>query len=491
MDVAGRRAGFYIVHVAHVGSLRKTLTVATITITGLASVVAVALVGITSYLREEGNNLAESVESVRLLEEAELDLLLHARLRDPVVVAEIERRLHSRLREAQRSISTNEESMALQNAQASVDRYLATTHTVDRTPEQLAALLDQAYEQLQVVVAVNLDQAESARRRAIRGDMAARVVGVGIGVLVLLLSGALVWWANRRAFRPLFGLARSIEQFAHGDRTARAEEIGPSELREMAKRFNNMADALAQQREAQIRFLGGVAHDLKNPLSALRLSVGSIRPDGPLPPEPRVRRVLGTVERQIVRLERMVGDFLDVAKIESGQLALKLEPCDVRGLVQEVVTLFEAGSPQHRFAITVPAENIPVRCDSLRIEQVLSNLVSNAIKYSPEATAIEISAAREGDSAVITVTDHGIGIPAEEHSTLFQPFRRVGLSKESIPGVGLGLFVVRQIVDAHGGRIEVDSEPGRGSTFRLYLPLFDPRSAAESGRPALELAGVA
>jgi signal transduction histidine kinase len=119
--------------------------------------------------------------------------------------------------------------------------------------------------------------------------------------------------------------------------------------------------------------------------------------------------------------------------------------------------------------VSIPNEELIVRCDPLRIEQVVSNLVSNAIKYSTDQ--VEITVLRCDSWATIEVKDHGVGMSRDDRSRLFEPFRRVALSKESIPGVGLGLFVVRELVRAHRGYLEVESELHVGSTFRVHLPL--------------------
>jgi signal transduction histidine kinase len=268
-----------------------------------------------------------------------------------------------------------------------------------------------------------------------------------------------------------------MERFARGDRDARMIEAGPQELRSMVQRFNALADSLAAQRQAQMAFLAGVAHDLRNPLSALKLSVQTIDPEQPLPPEPRIRRTISTLERQLTRLERMLGDFLDMTKIEAGELELHPEPHDARALVQNVVELFDAVSPHRRIETKLPPEPVLIRCDGLRIEQVVSNLVSNALKYSAEDTPILVALRTRQNQAIIEVSDHGPGITDRELPRLFEPFRR-GLAAVGPPGVGLGLFVVRRIVEAHDGRIDVESSPGRGSTFRVYLDRIGQRDRA-------------
>jgi signal transduction histidine kinase len=239
----------------------------------------------------------------------------------------------------------------------------------------------------------------------------------------------------------------------------------------MAARFNRMATALATQRKTQSAFLAGVAHDLRTPLGALKLSAAVVSADRPLPSEERLRRTFGVIARQVERLERMVSDFLDMSRIDAGELELEVERSDVREIVREVVELFRATSTSHRLVLSLAERPVTLECDPLRIGQVVTNLVSNAIKYSPEASEIQVEVSIRDGSAVLSVTDFGMGIPDAEQQHIFEPFRRSKLTGTEIPGVGLGLFVSRRIVEAHAGRIEVHSHPGEGSRFEVVLPL--------------------
>jgi signal transduction histidine kinase len=138
-----------------------------------------------------------------------------------------------------------------------------------------------------------------------------------------------------------------------------------------------------------------------------------------------------------------------------------------------VLELFEGTSPGHHIHAHLPDEPLMVRCDPARIEQTLTNLVSNAIKYSPRGGEVRIDARVEAGRAAVAVVDQGIGMSREDRAHLWEPFRRGGASTGAIPGTGLGLSIAKRIVEAHGGEIAVQSEPGVGSTFSLKLPLFD------------------
>jgi signal transduction histidine kinase len=447
-------------------TLRNTLALITAAITALALGVSAAVVVLTTHLQRTSEELASSVESVRLAEEAQIDILLHARTDDDLVRRRLERDIQQRLAEARPHVHGPEEERVLHAAEAKAGDYIAASRKGRASPE----LERSAYLALQLLTETNGAQSRLARRKAEWWGELADAIGFGAAGLVIVIATLLLWWLRRRAFQPVLALAEAMERYGRGDREVRAELSGPAELYDMAERFNQMATALGARPQAQMAFLAGVAHDLRNPLGALATAVELIPPDGPPGPS-ALTRTMGIVKRQLARLNRMVDDLLDTTKIEAGQLELKLDEHDLRALVDEVVQLFVPIATEHDIEVSLCAEPLPVRCDAMRVEQVVSNLLSNALKYSPDAPRIEIEVYRDGDDGVVCVNDHGIGISEADQRLLFEPFRRAGLSKETIPGVGLGLFVVRRIVEAHDGRIELHSALGRGARFIVRLPL--------------------
>jgi two-component system, OmpR family, sensor histidine kinase MtrB len=450
----------------------------------LAVTTATSLVVLTHYLNDTIVLLSASEQSLQLVENVEVDLLLHARATDADAQRAIETQLQRKLARAEGYITNDPERATFTEAVKRVDRYLGHPPGPESvTPESITDL-ELAYQALDRVVDMQTNAAATSLESTARWGARARLLGIVLSVVLIGLLAWILWWLKRYVFQPLFSLAGVMTRFAQGERKLRAEERGATELREMALRFNDMAAALAAQREAQLASLAAVAHDLRNPLSALQLAACSVRSDEPLPSEPLLRRVLGTFERQVALLLRMLGDFIEAARTEAGELELELRlaDADARELVQHVVALFEPSSPKHRFNVNLPDTSIPLYCDALRIEQVLTNLLSNAIKYSPSGGPIEVALRLTGVEVTLAVTDHGVGIQSSDMPMLFEPFRRVGQARESIPGVGLGLHIVRRIVAAHGGRIEVESTPGRGSTFRVLLPLAR-RTAAEAPEP--------
>lgn len=451
-------------------SLRATYLSLIVLVISVALAVSAALVVMTNRIHETTVSLAAAVEGVRLAEEVEIELLLH----DPVALARggpgSTARLQANLDGARRHVTTAEEAAALIETVADVDAYVASARAGARGSVDLLNLRDDAIAAAQRLIEINVRQAEEASARATRWDVLANYVGFGAGALLLLVTFLVPLWLRARAFQPLHDVARAIEAYRRGDRGARAEEVGPLELREIASQFNRMAVALEEQRTAQMTFLGGVAHDLRNPLAALRLAVSTLARGGSFA-DSRACRTLEVLDRQLTHLERMVGDFLDISRIEAGSLELRLELHDLRALVERAAAPFKHASARHPLALHLPPEAVPVACDPLRVEQVVVNLVSNAIKYSPAGGPVAVSVARAGEEAVVSVRDEGVGVSDADRGRLFDPFFRAGLSREAIPGAGLGLYVVRKIAHAHDGRIEVDSAIGRGSTFRVVLPV--------------------
>ena len=443
-------------------SLRSILTICTVGMALLSLIAVIALQFLTTALHRTTATVGAAVESVRLFEGAEKDLLMFSQAREPSLKREIEQTLRSTLADTNEHISSPGEARLLESALSEIGGYLERSHDPATPADELLAAQRSAHAALDALVTLNVAQARAAQQRAARWDDVGNALGISVTVLLVGVTAAVAIWLNGRAFQPVLGLARAMQRFARGDREARAEEVGPSELREMSARFNEMASALDVQRQAQLSFLGGIAHDLRGPLTPLTMSIDAIA----LHASPEQRHPLDIAERQLARLQRMIADVLEVTKIQAGQLELRLQVEDLRVLVRNTV---EASATPDRVSVCCPDEPVRVRCDALRIEQVIGNLISNALKYSPPTTLVAVDLTAEDREAAMHVTDRGTGISEADVPRLFEPFRRVGT--QEVPGTGLGLFVVRRIVEAHHGRIQVTSEPGFGSTFSVFLPL--------------------
>ncbi len=231
---------------------------------------------------------------------------------------------------------------------------------------------------------------------------------------------------------------------------------------------------------ARDEFLSIASHELRTPLTALKLAVQNLQRLGAgatgITPE-LAQRTVATAERQAARLEKLVAALLDVSRIQAGRLDLSLEEVDLAALAAEAVAHLEPSLAESGTPVSLHATG-PVRgsFDRLRLGQVVANLVSNAVKYG-EGRPVEIEIAEVGEKARLSVRDCGPGIAPEEQGRLFQRFQRTAASR-NIGGLGLGLYIVRRIAEAHGGTVRAESEPGRGATFVVELPLCGPAPAA-------------
>jgi signal transduction histidine kinase len=470
-------------------SLSTLLGIATFLLTGAAIAVVAALMAAAATMQQATGILGDAIESVRLVHSLQIDLLRDAHQihrgagsasGGPIsTFHEWEIELREGLAEAHRHVSSEEESGVLVDAERRVDDYLVGRRAGDAggsppSPDAPAPAIDslafdESFKALDRLVEINLHQARESQGLIER--LGRRATTAGVAAVIFFMAGAslVLISARRLVYGPVVAIQEAIGRYGAGDRAARAPLVGPRELGDIARAFNSTAESLERQREAQFAFLGGVAHDLRNPLSALRLSVGFLNDGGP-PSEPRVQRTMALVGRQVDRLERMVGDLLDASRIEACKLDLRVEDRDLRELVQEAAELYRPVSPQHPIELSLPEAPVLVRCDAARIQQVLNNLLSNALKYSPTGGQVDVAVHGGAGRAEIAVRDRGVGIDPADLAHLFEPFQRLKASAGAIPGTGLGLAVAKRIVEAHGGRLLVESEPGAGSVFRVELP---------------------
>jgi PAS domain S-box-containing protein len=217
--------------------------------------------------------------------------------------------------------------------------------------------------------------------------------------------------------------------------------------------------------------IASVSHELRTPLTSI-LGFTETLLTRPIPDEDRVR-YLRIIADQAHRLESLVGDLLNLRALEEAGLELQLEELDLRELFGEQAATFESQLGHHELRVEVPDEPLLVRVDRRRVSQVVGNLLSNALKYSPKGGAVSLKAERRDGRLVVSVADEGIGIPEESRHDVFLPFIRVGREGDA-EGTGLGLAISRRIVRRHGGEMDFESTLGRGSTFSFELPL-EPR----------------
>lgn len=274
-----------------------------------------------------------------------------------------------------------------------------------------------------------------------------------------------------RAFEHMrLSLKETIGQLKTAN--AELEDLNQNLERKVEQRTEELRVAneeLLDLNELKNRFIGIAAHDLRNPLVSIR-GMSELIIDLELAND-KQKELLDTINRTSHQMLNLLNDLLDVSVIESGNLELNLDPTDMSKLTEERLRLFDDAAKAKDIELTRQLPDLPLASvDSGRIVQVIDNLVSNAIKFSESNTAIDVSLAEENDLLILRVADQGQGIPKEEQDKLFSPFQKLSVtSTAGEKSTGLGMFIVKQIVDAHGGTISVSSAPGEGTTFTVTL----------------------
>ena len=304
-----------------------------------------------------------------------------------------------------------------------------------------------------------------------RGFLFAGLVIGGCSLVVGLIL-------SRGMSRPLVRLASATRAVAAGDLSARVATHYPGEMGELAVAFNQMAEELARADELRRNMTADVAHELRTPLSVIRGKLEGVL-DGVYP---ATAEHLEPVLEETGLLTRLVEDLRLLALAEAGQLTLETRPIDVGDLLRDAHVNFSPQASDRGVTLALDlAEQLPeVKADQRRIAQVLGNLVTNALRHTPQAGCVTLSA-RAGDGAVtVTVTDSGVGVPAEDVPYIFERFWRGEKSRSRAGGgSGLGLAIARQLVEMQGGVIGVESAPGDGARFWFTLPTREPTDRGE------------
>ncbi|MFN2225171.1 MAG: ATP-binding protein, partial [Anaerolineae bacterium] len=323
----------------------------------------------------------------------------------------------------------------------------------------------------QIVGAVYLSQPLRDALAVVRDLRTRWLISTGIAlalsaVVGLLLSGAIT--------RPLRRLTAAAGAVAHGDLDQQVPVGSRDELGRLSGTFNEMTARLRAARQMQVDFVANVSHELRTPLTAVKGTVETLR-DGAVD-DPEVRdRFLETVEVETDRLIRLVNDLLLLSRADSQALNLEREPLDVGELAHDTANRLAHRAEAQGLTLDVEAgPRLPrVLADADQVEQVLVNLLDNAIKYSPQGSTIHLGVTAAADGMVcVSVQDEGIGIPAAELARIGERFYRADRARSRAQGgSGLGLAIARALVEAHGGRLWLESEEGRGTTARFTLPV--------------------
>jgi signal transduction histidine kinase len=292
----------------------------------------------------------------------------------------------------------------------------------------------------------------------------------GIGIPV---AGVLVVYFSRRIARPLEALTAAADEVATGHYdVALPERTGGSEVERLSARFGEMTAKLAESEQLSRHFLMSVSHELRTPLTAIRGHVAALR-EGVLDDEGSRRRSLEVIAEEALRLERLVGDVLDLAKLDARRFALLREEVDMQALCERAYATFaeEARARGVEYELEL-GEGAVLVTDGDRVLQIVSNLLANALHWTPEGGRVDLALGGQDGEVTVAVADSGPGIEPQERERIFRPF----WSGDG-GGTGIGLTIARELAFALGGRLDLESQPGRGSRFVLVLPVGAARSS--------------
>jgi signal transduction histidine kinase len=298
------------------------------------------------------------------------------------------------------------------------------------------------------------------------------VASTGVAAVVASIAGLLL---SRALTRPIRQLTLAADRVARGDLERQVPVRSADEIGRLGQTFNRMVAQLRATERMRTDFVSNVSHELRTPLTAIKGLVETLR-DGAVDDGEVRDRFLATIEDETDRLIRLVNDLLVLSKADSQALKLKREALDVRDLVERSVHKLAPQLEGKGILVEVSAPDGPhsaVLADADRIEQVLVNLLDNAIKYSPEGGRIIVAIDEESPAETVSVTvrDEGVGIPAGDLPRVFERFYRVDRARaRDGGGSGLGLSIAKAIIEAHGGDITLKSEEGQGTTVRFTLP---------------------
>jgi signal transduction histidine kinase len=282
----------------------------------------------------------------------------------------------------------------------------------------------------------------------------------------ILVAGLLAWYLSRRITQPVLALSEATDEIARGRYDVVVPEVrGGGEIGHLADRFREMAGRLSEAEQQERNFLMSVSHELRTPLTAIRGHVEALR-EG-VADDPKVRAAsLDMIAQENARLERLVGDVLDLAKLEAHRFTVLQEEVDMGRLCDQAYSAFGEEAKRRGIEYDKQFDGAPtIVTDGDRVLQIISNLLSNAFRWTPDGGRVEVELSAQNGRVSVAIEDTGPGIAREEQQRIFRPF----WSRDD-SGTGLGLAIASELAIALGGRIELKSELGHGSRFQLVLP---------------------
>jgi heavy metal sensor kinase len=353
----------------------------------------------------------------------------------------------------------------VKQAQSGEDVFL-TTETSDKQGVRLYATSFRVPFNDQIVIVVG--QLTSG----VTGPLAAfRFVLIIAGVIVVVMAGIGGLFLASRVLRPVEQITKTAQEIGEGDLSRRIDVKTNDELGKLASTLNDMIGRLEEAFNRQRQFTADASHELRTPLAIMQaeatLALSKERT------EDDYRKSLETISQESSYMSSVIGKLLFLARSDAGKEQLTFENVDIKNLIVELSTNIEALAQDKGIKFAVDAqENLIVNGDKVKLRQLFINILENAIRYTPNDGNISVSAAKKDENALVAISDTGIGIPPEHLPHIFERFYRVDKARSRAEGgVGLGLAIAKYIAESHGGKIELESQVGKGTTFKITIPL--------------------
>ncbi len=317
--------------------------------------------------------------------------------------------------------------------------------------------------------AVLLSMQVSELRAAIL-QVETQLMTVFVGVAAAALAAAFVFALTLTA--PIKAMTSTIRRMGKGDLTARVKVRASGEMKELADSYNAMAEKIENFDQSRSQFVQNASHELKTPLATMKLLLENLIYQPDMPRELQAE-FMQDMNHEIDRLSGIITDLLTLTKMDSAESAVKNDKLDFTDLCNGVVHSLQPAAEKAGLTLDASiAKAVSLYGDESKLSQVVYNLIDNAIKYTPEGGVITVTMKADGRNVVFAVKDTGVGIPPEDAKHIFDRFYRVDKARSrETGGTGLGLSIVRQMVQLHRGEVTVDSQPGKGSTFTVTLPV--------------------
>ena len=293
---------------------------------------------------------------------------------------------------------------------------------------------------------------------------------IAVAVISAVVAILLGWFQAKRIVAPVKSLSGAAQKVAAGDYTQRVEAKSKDELGEMADAFNTMAEDLEEQRTLRKRAMSDIAHELRTPLSILQIDLESIE-DGISQPD---SENIGMLRDQVVYIGKLVNDLRLLALADAGELTIEMDSLNLSSLIDAITHRVESSFNEKKLSLSVdiPEKDLLVNGDEQRLSQVLLNLLENARQHTPQGGEVSIRSIRLGDEVQTAIKDNGEGIPEADLPHVFDRLYRSSVSRSrNNGGTGLGLSIARSLIEAHGGRIWIQSKESEGTTITFTLPL--------------------